>query len=137
MYTLTVTPRQLALIRDAVETCARLGIGQFRDALTWPLAEDGSRPCDTWDVQTRVEAICKPLLGLSPNASRGVNWRDEPDMLWDIYATIRHRMSWDAAIDGGIVKPGETRKWPEMMGVNYDPPMHYGPEPLPEVARNG
>lgn len=28
----------------------------------------------------------------------------------------------------GEIQPGEPRKWPEMMGVNYDEPMRHGKE---------
>jgi len=47
---------------------------------------------------------------------------------------IRHRLSWDRAYESGEIEKGERRKWPEMMGVNFDEPMKMGSEPLAVIV---
>jgi hypothetical protein len=51
-----------------------------------------------------------------------------------MYQVIRHRLSWDRAVeDGTIASPDAPRDWSKMLGVNYDEPMRTGPEPLAKI----
>jgi len=136
MYRITVTEEQLQAIRDACEIKTRLHIGQLDEALRCCYDRDGRSVVD-YDTIKAVEAIIKPLQGLTSNSSWGVGAFRTADRLWEIYSTIRHRLSWDRAYREGIVQPGEPRNWSEMMGVQYDEPVSVSGEPLPKVENVG
>lgn len=134
-YTLTLTPEQAQVLSHAAEIIARLGIGQFRDALEW-LPTTEFRP-DGWheDMETIGMLLSRHMKhnvdGYRSNL--GINNKDVAEqarIAWDLYQVIRHRLSWDRAIEQGIVQPGEPRKWLQMDSVNYDAPMKASTEPL-------
>ncbi len=135
-YTLTITARQAALIRDACEVLARLGMGQIRDALDH-LPTDEFRPTSFHETADTIVRMLEPLMKPSayyPNQSPyRQQQRENMEIAWDLYQVIRHRLSWDYAIENGIIKPGEPRNWKTMMGVNYDEPPHRGGEPLAKM----
>ena len=62
-----------------------------------------------------------------------ISTREQHKVAWDLYTLVRHRLSWDRAIDKGRIKSGESRKWPEMMTVNYDNPHHTSKEPMAKI----
>lgn len=134
-YTLTLSKEQAQVLSQACEVLARLGIGQFRDALEWlPVTE--FRP-DGWheDMETIGMLLSKHMKhnvdGYRSNL--GIHHKDVSEqarIAWDLYQVIRYRTAWDRAIEQGIVKPGEQRKWPEMMQVHYDTPSKTSTEPL-------
>lgn len=139
-YTLTVTRQQALTLQVACEVLARLGLGQFRDALDH-LPTREFRPEGWHEDMDAIGAI------LSKHIIQGVDgWRHSLGIsndkagdtankdAWDLHCVIRHRLSWDAAIERGDIKPGEPRKWPEMMGVSYDEPMRHGKEPLARIS---
>ena len=137
-YTLTLTREQAQLLSQACETVARLGIGQWRDALEWlPTTEYMAHG---WHQD--MDAIGAILSKYTKDNVDG--WRcslsvrsdkvhEQAKIAWDLYQVIRYRLSWDRAIEQGIVKPGEPRKWPEMMGVNYDDPMKTSKGPMAQI----
>lgn len=134
-YTLTLTEQQARTLSIACEVLARLGIGQFRDALEW-LPTTEWRP-NGWNEDMEIVSmiLCKymPDKVDGYRSSLGIHHKDvakEAKIAWDLYQVIRHRLAWDRAIAEGIVKPGEQRKWPEMMQVHYDTPSKVSTEPL-------
>lgn len=131
-YTLTVTPKQLELISNACETCARAAIGQFNDILNY-CRDQNNNHINTYELTQLVESIVKPKMGLHMNASYSIGTFKHADNLFDIHQTIRHRLAWDRAYASGIIKKGERRNFIEMMSVNYDPPMNIGEDPLPLI----
>lgn len=131
-YTLTVTPKQLGILRDACELLARCRMGQIADACYEVIDAEG-RALVPYDVARQAEDLVKRAVGLDGNAYWGVGKHDSIDCAFDLYATIRHRIAWDNAYADGLVQPGDKRKWPEMMAVSYDPPMNHGTEPLPII----
>lgn len=138
-YTLHITRQQALTLQVACEVLARLGLGQFRDALE-------HLPTSEWRPEGWNEDMDAIGAILSKHTIQGVDgWRhslgigndktgDTAKDAWDLHCVIRHRLSWDAAIERGDIQPGEPRKWPEMMGVSYDEPMRHGKEPLARIS---
>lgn len=126
-YTITVTERQAAELQEACELLARIKIGQIDHAIE---RLPGFYDRRDWEqvhaTQHEIQRLANTLM---PEATK----RREDGVAWDLYQVIRHRLSWDRAHDQGVIKPGEPRKWPEMMGVCYDEPLKMGEEPLAKI----
>lgn len=132
-YTLTITATQAAAISQACEVLARLGMGQYADALEClPIKE----LCpDGWheDMQAighilskhaRVHGIhsCKHEARRTPMSN----------VAWDVYQVMRHRLAWDRAR-----ADGHTGDKPPSWSVQFDQPMQTSPEPLPQMTAAG
>lgn len=79
------------------------------------------------------DAVCnliKKQIGVTNGSSWNMPKSEDTNLLWDIYQVLRHQISWDKAIENGIIKDGEPRKFSEMFCVNYDKPTRRGSEPL-------
>lgn len=138
LYTLIVTREQAAVLQNACELIARLGMCQT-DMVEWflPFEKGYDISAGKWAFEDFERAI-KPLCGLDGNAyysMPGSKTSETAKRAWGLYTTIRHRLAWDAAIAEGIIAEGEARKWPEMMQVFYDEPRCYVVEPAPCIAR--
>jgi hypothetical protein len=141
-YTLTVTKEQAETLILATEILARLGIGQFRDALeclpTREFLPDGWHE----DMDGIGKMLSRHMIGGIDGyrSSLGIRHKDvrEPSRIaWDLYQVLRHRLAWDRAAKGGIVESANApRKWPEMMQVHYDEPMKVSDQPLAIVMPN-
>lgn len=131
-YTITVTRQQAQTLQTACEVLARLGIGQFRDALDH-LPTGEFRPSDWHDD---MDAIGEILSKHTPSHVDGDRTSAVAKDAWDLYQVIRHRLSWDAAIERGDIQPGQPRDWQKMMGVNYDTPMQTGVEALAQIVKD-
>jgi hypothetical protein len=58
------------------------------------------------------------------------------DIAWDLYQVVRHKLSWEGAVERGVIESEDSpRNWSEMMTVNYDTPMKFGTEPLAKMER--
>ena len=135
-YIVELTATQLKLISDACEICSRLKCGQIGPALTkLELKNMKGRVISDYDFGKSVESLIKPMMGLAADATWGMGYSEQTDSLFDIHEAIRHRLAWDEAHDSGIVEPGDARKWPEMMAVDFDEPMKCGLEPLPVIIK--
>ena len=56
--------------------------------------------------------------------------------LFDLYEVIRHKLSWERAVEKGIIESEDSpRNFTEMMTVNYDKPFMWGNEPLAKIER--
>lgn len=114
-YQITLTAEQAELIRNALEACARMGIGQIEDALTfYPAVE--FRPPGWHEAMGQIESIMQTFR--KPCSLKS----DTHRRLWSMMTSIRNRLAWDRAVADGIIQEGESRKWPEMMQVSYDEP---------------
>jgi hypothetical protein len=139
-YTIEITETQVNVIKEALEVFARLGIGQFRDALeSLPLKESCAegRSDDMLVIGQILKKHTKSNVDGWQSSfsihSQDVN--DEAQIAWDIYQVIRRKLSWDYAIENGWVKDeNDTRNWKEMMGVNLDDPLQVGPDPLAKIT---
>ena len=141
MYTLTLTEKQAETLMIASEVLARLGIGQFRDALEWLPTRD-SCPEGWHDDMTAIGRILSRYMigcGDGYHSNLGIqnsDVRPTPKIAWDLYQVIRHRLAWDNAVAEGVIdSPDAPRKWTAMLGVHYDDPMQSSAEPLAEIRR--
>lgn len=140
-YTLQVTEVQLRAISGACEVLARLGIGQFRFALEQlPMKE--YIPNGWHEDMDLIQHLLARHIGdaVEEGCEAGFysrNVKDRSKIAWDIYTAARHRLSWDKAVDNGVVDSIHSpRKWPEMSSVIYDVPMCSGGQPLMRIEAN-
>ncbi len=137
-YHIELTENQLRALDAACEVCARFKIGQPGIAVDMLALTDGDgSSIGGYELERQLDALIKPRMGLDMNASFGVGTFDDADVLFDLHEVFRHRLAWDKAVADGLTLPGAPRKWPEMMTVNYDAPMHWGTEPLATVTAIG
>ena len=128
-YTLTITERQARVLSMACEVLARLGMGQFKDALEH-LPEAKQRDWSAWHDD--MEQISRILSKHMPGGIDISNADEEARTARDLHAVIRHRLAWDRAKAEGVTD-GTKREWPAMMQVSYDEPMKYSEEPLAKM----
>ena len=131
-YQLTITRAQAEVLRDACELLARCRLGQIADACQQVLDEHGQAVVP-YDLAQDCEAAIKAEVGLAPNQSWGVGKHPAADLPWDLYQVLRHRLAWDRALAEGHVRPGQARRWPEMMSVCYDEPLFLTHAPHPTL----
>jgi hypothetical protein len=118
-YRIELTRGQAETLCAAAEVLARLGAGQVEVALDYlpffPSCEQ----------RREVERV----LGLGSGG-----WHPPKALAktaWDLYQVISYRLSWDKAVEDGVIESVDSpRKWPEMIQVWYDEPMQTGEEPL-------
>jgi hypothetical protein len=127
-YTLYITEKQARTIGHACEVLARLGMGQFREALEClPLRE--AVP-DGWheDMEGIAHILKKHttiMHGVGAYHSIGSHkTSDTSKTAWDIYQVVRHRLAWDATPEG------------DPMSVMFDEPMRTSTEPLAWIERD-
>ena len=130
-YTLTITERQARTLSMACEVLARLGVGQFKDALDH-LPEAKQRDWSAWHDD--MEQISRILSKHMPGGIDISNADEEARTARDLHAVIRHRLAWDRAKEEGVTD-GTKREWPAMMQVSYDEPMKYSEEPLAKMEK--
>ncbi len=138
-YLIEVNEKQARIISRGMEIFARLGIGQFRDALEQlPL-----KPNDVdffTDCLPKVGELLKQHMvdhvdGWSSNLGiHSPKVHETSRIAWDLYQVIRQRVAIDRAVQEEIIdNENSPRKWPEMMGVCYDDPMVSSTEPLAKI----
>lgn len=135
LYTIRINKSQLETLSAATEVLSRLGIGQFQYALDWlPFAKDRYI---SYDDQLYFSERLSHLMVHQIDGYRsslGINGKETPEfakVAWDLHQVFRHRLSWERAVEKGIVASLDARrKWPEMMGVDYDEPFPASEEPL-------
>jgi hypothetical protein len=141
-YTLTITEAQARALMYATDLLQRVQLGQVREVIDWlPL----KKPTDYEQLHkdTRVigEILSKHMIdGIDGGASSlGIGHPDLPKnngVLYDLHCVIRHKLSWERAVEEGIIESEDSeRKWPEMMQVCYDDPMKWGDEKLAVMER--
>lgn len=133
MYT-DIKPRQRVITLEgessyvltrALDFFSRMGLGQLREIgwiVRWYFDSLKKMSYEEFDGVDEMLNYAKALLtGFPSNASWGIycpEIHDDFRVAWDLQQVVRHRVSWDA------VGNPPRRQWPEMMGVNYDTPMH-------------
>lgn len=114
-YQITLTAEQAELVRNALEACARMGIGQIEDALTfYPAVE--FRPPGWHEAMGQIESIMQTFR--KPCSLKS----DTHRRLWSMMTSIRHRIAWDKAIDRGAAQHDGDRSHAGMWMVYYDSP---------------
>ena len=129
-YTLTINKEQACVISEALEIYSRLKHGQISELRNlfmdrW-CAPDSPFNWSTEPLLDSLKAVIFP--DLPKNASYGVGNKIYPEssVAWDIMQVIRHRLAWDRLKVEGKDKP-------EHYGVQYNPPMRFGSEPLATI----
>lgn len=128
MYKITVTDEQAAVIRNALEFYARMGMGQFTEILHLTYRKDVSS-ADRQDARELLDRVHKLLTKLPANAYNGI-LQDEVDdffrVAWEVMQTIRHRLAWDECPEGNF------------QYVRFDAPYKMSKDnndPLPTIER--
>lgn len=115
-YTIHLTEAQAKVLCTACEVLARLGIGQFRDALEHlPIDQELIRTADDvldWhaDMDLIGDRLSRHLIGnvngwnsslsiLSPLV------KPEAMIAWDLFQVLRHRLAWDKGEDYSLTPP--------------------------------
>lgn len=131
-YTLTLTEAQAQTLSIACEVLARLGMGQYKDALDNLPQRDGI-DWDAWhdDMRGIGYILSKHMPGIDGYISHiGIRKAaQESRLAWDLHQVIRHRLAWDRAVARGVTD-GTVRNWNEMLGCNYDEPCRTCEAPL-------
>ena len=141
-YTLEVNETQLKAIMAATELLSRVTGGQWQEMIEWlPL----KNPRDWESFHTDLDLM---TYLLSHHMKDNIDGRSSAfgvgnpkchefhDVAYDIKKTIEHKLSWERAVEEGIVESEESpRKYPEMLYVNYDKPMNFSGQPLPKITR--
>jgi hypothetical protein len=140
-YNLQVTEEQLKVISTACELLSRIQGGQIREAFEHLPLKKGV----DWDAYHEIqdeltkrmpEILEDGIDGWSSSFGVGSSkLPDSHDIAWDLYQVIRYEISTEKAIENGIIQNKGERKFPEMMTVNYDPPMKFGSEKLAKIER--
>jgi hypothetical protein len=142
LYNLQITEKQLQVISTACELLSRIQGGQVLEAFEHlPLRKDmdwGVYHEIKDELTKRMPEILKDGIN-GWNSSFGVGNPDLPeskDIAIDLYQTIRHKKSWERAVEEGIVESEDSpRKFTEMMTVDFDSPMKFGVEKLAKITR--
>jgi len=121
-YTLHLNAAQAATISHACEVLARLGMGQFKDALECLPLKEFMPPGFIEDMEGIAHILKKHttiMNGVGAYHAIGSHKTDERSKIaWDLYQVTRHRLAWDANPKGNH------------MSVMFDKPMKTSKEPL-------
>lgn len=142
VYRFEVTEAQAKTIMNACEIFSRLQGGQWKDAFEWlPLKKeiDYEVMHQVYDeIQKMMPSILEQGIdGVYSSFGVGNPDLDEShDISWDLHCAIRHKLSWEKAVEDGIIETEDSpRKFPEMLTVNYDTPMNFSGQPLLKIKR--
>jgi hypothetical protein len=141
-YTLTITEEQAKALQYATDLLQRVQLGQWEEMVDWlPL----KRPTDYEQLHQDRREIGKMLSRHMVEeidgygSSLGIGHPLLPSCngtLYDLHCVIRKKLAWEKAVEDGIIESESSpRKWPEMMQVCYDDPMHWGKGPLATMER--
>jgi hypothetical protein len=134
-YTIELNEKQATLLSSACELIARLGINQMKEVFRHlPIDYDNIDYTAYYDDQFAIESIIKKYIKKAPFDG---HLKEKADIAWDLYQVIRNQLSWEWAIERGIVSSkDDERNWKEMSGVSYDEPMKISKEPLAKITVN-
>ena len=141
-YTLTITEEQAKVIEHSTELLSRIMGGQWREVLDWlPLQKEIDWEEYHNDVNIMTAILSKHMIdGIDGwSSSFGVGSSKVHryhDIAWDLHQVVRHKLSWEGAVERGVIENEDSpRNWTEMMTVNCDTPIKFGPEPLAKMER--
>lgn len=127
-YQVTMNEKQVMLLSYVSECTSRWLAGQPDMMIEMLGNKDGKMAFQDHEDKDAVCNLIKKQMGVTNGSSWNMPKSEDTNLLWDIYQVFRHRISWDKAIEKGIIKEGESRNFSEMFGVNYDDPMRRGGE---------
>ena len=138
MYNVKLTKAQLQALVKATDLLQRIQIGQ------WTRIEDHlplDKPID-YDTLKTIGEMLSPHLKDNVNgmnSSLGIGHPEvssDNSVVYDMHCAFRSYLAWEEAVDQGVVESmSSERKFPDMIGVSYDKPLHWGEEPLPVIER--
>lgn len=140
-YSLKINQQQAQTLRLACEVLARLGMGQFHQALENMPIDWKKAYSQDWndDLMAIGKILSKHTVSNVDGwgKSLGINNASETSKIaWDLYQVIRHRISWDRAIEEGIVEnENSPRDWSKMMMVSYDEPFKCSEDSLALIEK--
>lgn len=142
-YTVTLNEKHLQAISDATDITQRIQLGQWREMVD--ILPIDHKNVDWEEFHNDMDEIGRLLSkhmvdGINgTNSSLGVGSEKLPEsnsILYEIHRCIRNKLSWEKAVEDGIVESEDSpRKFPQMMTVNYDEPMKYSYEPFIQIER--
>lgn len=142
MYNLKVSRKQLEVISAACDLLARTHMGQIGEALDLLPLKDDVDYGKVWEIKRAISLMLPSILVHEIDgyhSSLGVGSPDlhkDSNIAVDIHQVIRHKLSWEKAVEDGVVESEESgRKFPEMMYTSYDTPFHWGEEGLCEIEK--
>jgi hypothetical protein len=141
-YSVKLTRSQLRTIQHALDFYQRMQMGQVNEMISvLPWAENVDWAAihallDGFGAAISAHTISK--VGRSAYLSVGNDALPaDNSMAYDIHRTIERFLSWERAVELGLVASmSSPRDWHTMLGVNYDEPAHYSSEPLPTIKRD-
>ncbi|MEM1225934.1 MAG: hypothetical protein AAGJ40_09555 [Planctomycetota bacterium] len=129
-YSLTMSHRQAAVVREALEAYSRMKSGQFNHAIGDQFLDRYCTGGFSHENADRIFGEIKAMIfpELSPNESFGVGSRVYPEatVAWDVQQVIRHRLAWDRLADEG-------KETPDRYNVCFNKPMAFSGESLPTI----
>jgi hypothetical protein len=141
-YNLTITEKQAWALQEATDLLQRVQLGQWKEIQdNLPLQKPIDYEEFHQDMRIIGAILSKHMIGgIDGGASSlGIGNKNLPEsngILYDLHCVIRHKLSWERAVEQNVIESEDSeRKWPEMMGVNFDPPMKWGTEPLAKIER--
>lgn len=141
-YTITLTEKQIRAIQEATDLLQRVQLGQWQEIQdSLPLKKPIDYGCFHEDMDEIGRILSRYMIGgiNGTNSSLGVGNENLPEsnaILYEIHRVIRHKLSWERAVEDGIVESEDSpRDWSKMMTVNYDFPLKYSEEPLITIER--
>jgi hypothetical protein len=141
-YTLKVTEAQLRCIANATNLLQRVQLGQWREIVdNLPLRNNINYNQLHDDLREFSKVLSRYTIDNIDGiySSLGIGNPNLPEtngVLYDVRRAIEHKLAMESAVEKGIIESEDSpRKWPEMMTVDYDPPMKWGNEPLIKIER--
>lgn len=141
-YTITLTEKQIRAIQEATDLLQRVQLGQWQEIQdSLPLKKPIDYGCFHEDMDEIGRILSRYMIGgiNGTNSSLGVGNENLPEsnaILYEIHKVIWHKLSWERAVEDGIVESEDSpRDWSKMMTVNYDFPLKYSEEPLITIER--
>lgn len=140
-YSLEIDEEQAQVLKLACEIFARLGIGQFHQALENLPIDWKKAYSQDWneDLLLIGKILSKHTQWNVDGWSKSLgihNARETSKIAWDLYQVIRHRLSWDRAITEKFIEnENSPRNWSDMMGVDYDEPLKVSGKLLAKIKK--
>lgn len=137
-----LSKKQLEVIIKATDLLRRVQLGQWDHIIEHvPLKEDVNYD-NLYNTKRTIAQLLSEYMvdnidGIFGSLGMGnENLPESTAIATDIHDVIRYKLSWENAVkDGIIANEEEDRRWPEMLGVNYDEPFHWSKEDLPVIEK--
>lgn len=142
LYNIQVTEEQLIVLQDATELLTRVMLGQWREIIDWlPLNKEFNYTQFHDDCDEIGKILSKYMYqnidGHVSSLGIGNDYVHRYHVVsYDITCSIRHKLSWERAVEKGIVESETSpRKIPEMITVDFDEPRQWSAQPLIKIER--